>query len=1788
MILNGLVLPGRTKSKKRAVVFDGQITNTTQRMTKKDGLAPSRTVIDYAICTTSFLHNVLDLEVCNDVRLHYKTEHAPIRVSIAVHAIDEGISYDNDWKQLPPAEHPSHRFQMDTGDEVEFAQSVNNAQALLEIGVQLEDETAGNTDESLSNIYQKLEDLIMHHAKSHFNWMCNGILRKKGEHEPPTPEEVEGRTRNMEKRKKKKDRYTRTESDVQKRLRTELAHDTHDVEFQQLKTAFKMAEMARNDRVAIAAGHADIPALQNAYRRAYRAMNRRAAHLVTKRKIGEVEHWVKMFKRDPREAWRVLKKYRTSECKATGTDIHPNVWRRHWAKVWGDTEGCLSWRPQMSERQTEAREFVNQLWEDDFFTDLMNEHKAHVEAMDKTFEEDFSLAELREAASRLNSNSAPGSDGIGAPLIKAMCNLRKDQPSGATTFEDIMLTIFNRCLHTGAWPEAWDDSDLILVKKGGKSGKSPDDYRGVTLLKVCSKWLMQIVDKRIRDASWTEDCQYGFVRGGSCDSALFVLTRAIEQTVYPWGGAKFHKKDCLSPEQKRHRMGQYLSSGHVQLDNEEPMSPGKAVQSNGCPGIMFAAFIDYKKAFPLVDRQILLHKMGAKKEIDPRLTRVMGKAIRRPLCTPKMGNYCLPRQRVKVGLREGAVESPLGWALFYDGVQQHLNDRANRPHGPPTTWTVRIGERTLRILCYADDTILLCSSEQELIDQLDALGEWCNSHNITMSPKSKAMIFHDDGLWTVTYPDKKLALEEGTEYVHLKYKHTGGTIRLDATSMGGHEVKWVCQYKYLGILYDHNASWTTMRTNQIIKARKAISMLCGTLTVAGQIPHKLLNQLAQAFVENTLLYGAEIWGTSQTKDLHTIILDLSRSIFQLGQRSARAATELIANTDTIEPALIARRTRLIIKAATSPINNPLRTAIEHMRTNGSDWMAETKDILSAVDVHVPYRTRIPPPNGMDRPPLEDLSRWRTSARRDNWWIQARKLANLHIHGPQKPGDPQNRSPDKLLDETETGLKHAAHAQRLEFLDEGLLGLGTSYRHRGAFLLTWRRLQRAKTYVHSTAWLNLINIRPWHCSMVRLLTGEVRLGRCAADEGGENGTDGNGQDGQHMNPPDNGMDDGNRRLCAKCLKKEKKGIRVREDEEHILLRCPATEKYRQRSDIKRVFEEAAELEQSLLDRVINNETIYQGIHGSALEFVQTAGSLDLMNIFALKPNRTKAHAIARWVHGCLNSRTRKPLKPKVIARLKKERDERRARGEKSPPKKRQPRQPRDPHTETQTKDQPGPLTDTPQHQSGRPGSPNDPPPPLAVEDPRDALSPEEQQVVERDLEAGNATVDNIKKRRIMPQGVPVDRGLGMHHRKSGRLETRRRPTDSANGHTTATSSSDVTSAAAAPTSRRTRPRPDSDTPTNNKKAKKDNKKPGSPGSIQPAATSTVPDIRTSSNVPLKRKSIGPLDALRQNKKAKTTSDGMPSLNSIIGNIQNYKQRGQAMDKDGSGPRVRARTTPPKKKDRHNTPPPLPRHLFEQPSRSASSCANGQRNTVLAPPLPPPPRCSRDPTDKSNGPAPVAMFVMDSDDDDSLKSHEWDHEDPFDQMDRMAGAPCNQENPPDRPTQTSGTPHDGHVHSSYPMSTPAIVRGHRTPTSSPTPARSQASSGADTPMHDPTPIARARQELRERDRQWMIPSTGRSNRKRHRQSSGHAEHTLPSPSHTRRRLMDQFENPGATESDVTATVVKTGEMSNRSIWTRDATYGHDEQYPPPLDSPMDAWPSTSSPSWTNSAWNWFSYE
>ena len=291
------------------------------------------------------------------------------------------------------------------------------------------------------------------------------------------------------------------------------------------------------------------------------------------------------------------------------------------------------------------------------------------------------MKELQEAIQKMKYGKAAGPDGIVAEYIKfATANVVK-----------ILLQLMNIIFSHALYPTTWTNNFLKAIYKSGPTD-DPGNYRGLAIGSVMAKLYSTVLLNRLEiivtERGILSKNQIGFIKGFRTADHIYVLKTLI---------TKYTKNK----------------------------------------GKLFAAFIDFKKAYDTVNRDILL-KTLTEYGITGNLWKNIQAIYKSVNYTIKLKNQAMSPISSDLGLKQGCPLSPLLFNLYINEIAKHLS--------PTSEDSIMLQNEKITHLMYADDLIILASSKKTLQDKLNNLSKFAELKEISVNTKkSQVMVFNQSG-----------------------------------------------------------------------------------------------------------------------------------------------------------------------------------------------------------------------------------------------------------------------------------------------------------------------------------------------------------------------------------------------------------------------------------------------------------------------------------------------------------------------------------------------------------------------------------------------------------------------------------------------------------------------------------------------------------------------------------------------------------------------------------------------------------------------------------------------------------------------------------------------------------------------------------------------------------------------------------------------------------------------------------------------------------------------------------
>lgn len=393
----------------------------------------------------------------------------------------------------------------------------------------------------------------------------------------------------------------------------------------------------------------------------------------------------------------------------------------------------------------------------------------------------FELPEIDETfvfnfLSSLDTSKATGLDGVGPRLLKL----------SAGVITKSITSIANECIRLGKFPTSWKQAKVTPLYKGGAKDEI-NNYRPISILPTLSKLIEKFIHKHLMEFLNTfeliHQSQSGFRPGHSTETALLLMTE------------------------------QWLKA----------LNEGQIVGT---------VMVDFRKAFDLVDHNLLLKKLACYK-CNSTFMKLMESYLKNRTQVTSVNGKVSESGFVTCGVPQGSILGPLLFLIFINDLPLALSGSISS------------------IDLYADDTTIYDTQtdlhilKSNLQDALLSLQHWCKQNGMKLNTdKTKVMI--------ITTRQKRMHIDENI--LSLTYND----IDLNVTT---------CD-KILGVHIDSNLTWND-HFNFICKKISSYMWLLSRIRHYIKYEHKVM--FYNAYIQPHFNYCNVIWGNSSNYNLSKLV-----------------------------------------------------------------------------------------------------------------------------------------------------------------------------------------------------------------------------------------------------------------------------------------------------------------------------------------------------------------------------------------------------------------------------------------------------------------------------------------------------------------------------------------------------------------------------------------------------------------------------------------------------------------------------------------------------------------------------------------------------------------------------------------------------------------------------------------------------------------------------------------------------------------------------------------------------
>ena len=382
--------------------------------------------------------------------------------------------------------------------------------------------------------------------------------------------------------------------------------------------------------------------------------------------------------------------------------------------------------------------------------------------------------EIANVIRHLNPSKAPGPDNI-PPTFYRRC---------LTTMTPLLTILFNAIMTLTTLPKAHKTGRVIFIEKPDKEGTKIKDYRPITLLNVSTKIFEKIIYRRLQPIaalnSWTSTHQYGYQQHISAEDALCYLTNKI-QTDFKNGAENLTIFFDVS--------GAFNDAWHAKIT--------KTLDEKNCPTVYLKLLTNF-----LSDRRI--HHYD-----DEKIQR-----------------------KLKKGIPQGSVLSPLLWNTFYDEIASIVT----KTHAPATPI---LFADDLAVTLTIDDVKDRKKAQKTMNEIIDEIMTWSEDNLLNFNPTKTSTILFSRRKRPIKIPRHDIKLTMKDEILTPTNKT-----------------------KYLGVTLDKRLNFNDHVTIVTKKAKKKLFALKSAIGHNWGLRPNQIKDIYKLVTVPTMTYGAGAWANA--------------------------------------------------------------------------------------------------------------------------------------------------------------------------------------------------------------------------------------------------------------------------------------------------------------------------------------------------------------------------------------------------------------------------------------------------------------------------------------------------------------------------------------------------------------------------------------------------------------------------------------------------------------------------------------------------------------------------------------------------------------------------------------------------------------------------------------------------------------------------------------------------------------------------------------------------------------
>ena len=340
----------------------------------------------------------------------------------------------------------------------------------------------------------------------------------------------------------------------------------------------------------------------------------------------------------------------------------------------------------------------------------------------------------------------------------------------------------------------------------------------------------------------------------------------------------------------------------------------------------FVSFIDFKKAFDSVDRNLLLYKLS-KIGVVGNIYNAISALYKDPKSRVILNDISTDWFTCPIGVKQGDTLSPTLFAIFINDLAEEIKESG-------------IGididdDLIVNVLLYADDIVLLAKSEDDLQSLLNIVNSWCSKWRLEVN-LLKTNIMH--------------VRKKQARRVNFDFQFENGS------------VEYCDKYKYLGVTLNEHLDFEKTTFELCESAGRALGGLITKMIKNGGFPLNVYTKLYESCICSISDYGSEVFGFHEYNSIEKIQSRAIRAFIGVNKTTPipgmKAEINWMEARSRTQIRMVRMYHRLVNLPETRLTKKIFRWDARVSELNFATWSSEIEDILSRNELRATFSANI--------------------------------------------------------------------------------------------------------------------------------------------------------------------------------------------------------------------------------------------------------------------------------------------------------------------------------------------------------------------------------------------------------------------------------------------------------------------------------------------------------------------------------------------------------------------------------------------------------------------------------------------------------------------------------------------------------------------------------------------------------------------------------------------------------------------------------------------------------------